>query len=370
MDIVFDEKGLVSITYRRHSNFHAHLRRGPLMEAIAPHIMRGLKYLLVMPNTGPIRTIEEAVAYYYELMEIAQKCGYEQLEPIMTLYRTEYITPDTVERIAKSSIVRAVKHYPHETNLTTGSGHGTSLLESSYQLDALQECGVPLLVHCETGRDSRGQKLHPRRGEAYMINETMRRVRDRHPKLRICIEHASTTSAIRFVKGDTSGNTVMTITPHHPNFNENDFGKLGAELKCKPIVQTRGNQEATLQFMISGDSRVIAGDDTAAHLSGTKRVSFEQAANGCFLAEQSAPFYAHAFLKAGAMDHRFERFMSLNGPRWWGLPEPDMDDTVTIVRSSNDMPPPIEVPKANDVVIPLGWKPRKKDGIHVGLAMK
>ncbi len=47
--------------------------------------------------------------------------------------------------------------------------------------------------------------------------------------------------------------------------------------------------------------------------------------------------------------------MSLNAPRWWGLPIPKDHDTVTFVREKTPPPAPIPVPELNDVVVALGW---------------
>jgi dihydroorotase len=337
------------------SNFHAHLRRDALMRAIAKHIMQHVKYLLIMPNTGPIKTMEQAITYYDELMQIAETEGLDKLQIIMTLYHTSAITPQIVEEIAKSGIVRAIKHYPPELGLTTGSGQGMALEDSHEMLSAMEECGVPLLGHFELGHDRFNRRVDPLDGEATMVEEKLWQLRDRYPRLRICFEHVSTWKGLEWVKADTSGNTVATVTPHHSSFSEDDFDKFGADLKCKPVVQTKDNQEAVREFMVSGDERAIAGDDTAAHISRKKYVEFSEAANGCYFAEQSTPLYARAFMDVGAMDQRFENFMSLNGPKWWGLPAPEADDTITIYSSSDDMPDPVDVPEENDVVIPLGW---------------
>jgi dihydroorotase len=373
MQVILDKDGgFLSATFRRPSNFHAHLRRDALMRAIAKHIMRYVLYLLIMPNTGPIRTMEDAIKYYGELMRLARRGGFHELKLIMTLYHTSDLTTKTIEKMARSTIVRAVKHYPPAPGATTGSGvAGAMELEDSDDLFwAMADNNIPLLGHFEAVVDKYNTPLDPRDGEATMVKEKLWRLRDRHPKLRICFEHMSTAAGVEWVEADTSGYTACTITPHHPNFNENDFPELGPDLKCKPIVNRPADQEAVARIMVSGDRRAIAGDDTAAHPSKTKHVGFEKAANGCYLAEQSIPLHARAFIRAGAMDQRFENFMSLNGPAWWGLPPPDENDTVTLERSDDDMPDPVIVPEIDDVVVPLGWKSNPADRLRIGLAMK
>jgi dihydroorotase len=371
MQVIRDHDGTItSITLRRISNFHAHLRRDAMMRAISRHIMRHVLYLLVMPNAGPIRTMEEAIAHHDELMEYAKREGFDRLKLLMTLYHTRDITPAVIEQIAKSSVVYAVKHYPSEPGLTTGSGGGAPLEESDEMLCAMEDTGVPLLGHFELGYDKYNVKLDPLLGEATMVKEKLWRLRDRHPRLKICFEHISTIEGIEWVKADTSGNTVATITPHHPLLNHNDIKTVGEDALCKPILQTPENQFGTAEFMVSGDPRAISGNDSAGHPSKMKYVTGARPAYGCFLTEQSVPFYASVFIKHGAMDQRFENFMSLNGPRWWGLPPPDDNDTITIVKSDDDMPEPVQVPEMDDVVVPLGWKPNPVERIHVGYAVQ
>ena len=364
---------ILSATFLRPSNFHAHLRRGPLMRAIAKHIMRYVKYLVVMPNTGPIRTVDEARNYFNELMEIAEEEAFNQLALIMTVYHTPALTIREIDRIAASTIVRAVKHYPPTAGTTTGSGFGIRLgdPQSDEQFRRMAEWRIPLLGHFEDVEDKYGRKLHPRDGEAHFVREKLWRFRERHPDLRICFEHASTVEAIEFVKADTSGNTFMTVTPQHSLCTEAIFNRSWANhAKCKPVLQSEGDRAAIEEFITSGDRRVGAGDDTAAHLLETKVGSFEAAANGAFWTWHGITAYANVFEKAGALDDRFEAFMSLNGPRWWGLTSPRADDTITLYRETErDLPDPVPVPEEGDVVLPFGWS-EASDRLRIGWAIR
>lgn len=364
---------IVSATFLRPSNFHAHLRLGEMMRAIAKHLMQYVLYLLVMPNSQPIRTIAQALAYYEELMTIARDETFTQLKLIMTLYHTADITAEVIEQIAHSTIVRAIKHYPPAPGVTTGSGHGIPLDDprSKAQFRIMAQYGVPLLGHFESVEDNHGNKLHPRDGEAHFVREKLWRFRDENPNLRICCEHSSTIEMIEFVKADTSGNTFMTVTPHHSLCSEHDFGFSWANhLKCKPIVQTPDNRDAIVEFITSGDERVGAGDDTAAHLKSLKDQDFDKAPNGAFWTWHGITASAWVFEHAGTFDERFERYMSLNAPKWWGLPPPSEDDTITIYEEVEwDIPGLIEVPQMNDYVVPLGWS-EQNDRLRIGFAIR
>ncbi len=361
---------LLYFDFLRPSNFHAHLRQKELQSAIAKHIMKHMFYLLVMPNDGPIATMEQAMERYKQLIEIAQKEGFNQLQLLMTLYDTPAITPAVIEDIARSNIVFAVKHYPPHPGITTGSGHGRPLEESDRMLKAMEACNVPLLGHFEATHDEHNRLLPPEQREGYYVDHKLWRLREKYPNLRTCCEHASTKKMVEFVQADTSGRTGMTVTPHHPLMHNRTFKRSWASLaKCAPVLKGPEDQDAILEFVTSGDTRAWAGDDTAAHLFETKNRAFDDCANGCWIpADLSIALYALAFMNEGALDDRFARFMSLNGPEWWGLKTPAEDNLIRVHRTvKGDVPSPIPVDAENDIVVPLGWSKDRTDRLHIGL---
>ena len=360
---------VLSIVMPRPSNFHAHLRTEELMRAIAKDIMRWVKYLLVMPNTGPIDTVEKVVAYYGVLMELADSLG---LKPalIMTVYLSDKLTPAMVERLARLPFKVAVKYYPPHPGATTGSGQGVPLSEVRASLKVMAQSGIRLLGHFESVHDKDGRGLTEQVREDYFMRYEFPRLRDENPDLLINIEHASTRCAVERVREDTSGKTTCGITPHHmfltlPELKEKSWANHG---QCRPQVKGPEDVAACLEFAMSGDRRAHLGDDTAAHLSKTKEGPFDQVSCGCWL-PHSLALYAFAFEKAGALDDRFVAFACHNGPDTWGLPRPANDDTVTLVSDFVcDIPEPTPVPEKNDVVIPLGWT-QVGDRLKVGLRL-
>jgi dihydroorotase len=136
-----------------------------------------------------------------------------------------------------------------------------------------------------------------------------------------------------------------------------------------PIPKGPDDVAACREFATSGNERAIAGDDTAAHLSRTKHGAFGGASNGAFWTAHAIAGYARAFMRAGALDDRFEQFMSLNGAKWRSLEIPDNDDVITISREpEHDIPPPIGVVGESDVVIPYGWT-TENDKLYLGFAV-
>lgn len=324
------------------------------MRAVTPHLARHVRYALAMPNTGPIRTISEMMDYRDQLYGIALREVDHEIDFVMTLYLTDWITPAVVEEMARLDFPCAIKYYPPEPGATTGSGAGLPLEQCGDVLRAMEVNGVRLLGHFESVRNNDGVELPHELREGSMVSEVLWKFRDQYPDLLHSFEHASTAKAVEYVKADTSGNTVMTVTPQHSLFIAPDLDHLDTGLKCMPIVKTEEDREAIVAFITTGDARAIAGDDSAPHLHSKKRLPFADAASGCWL-PHAIELYATVFDHANALDERFESFMSLNGPTWWGLPLPDEDDTIDIVRKKGQVPEPVLIPGTDDMVTALGW---------------
>lgn len=331
-----------------------------MMHAVAKFILRHVRYALAMPNNGPIRTIEEALEYHAMILGAGAFGLNRKVEVIVTLYFTGLLTPRVIQRIKEVEeqlgIRIEVKYYPPEPGATTGSGHGIPLDAGHETLLEMQMLGVPFLLHAESVYDRHGRELPDEERESHMIENVMWQFRDKYPRLRHSIEHASTKEAVRYVEGDPSGNTFMTVTPQHSLFIGDDFHELGTDLKCKPIVKSLEHVVVVVKFITSGDKRAGAGDDTAPHPHKKKLTAFEEAANGCWL-PHALELYAEVFDRQKALDHRFERFMSLNAVEWRGLAPPDEDDTIRIIRKKGPIPAPVPIPGADDVIASLGWGP-------------
>lgn len=353
----------------RPSNFHAHLRQEELMRAVAYQIMRWVRYLLVMPNSGPIDTIKKVIAYYEELTELAELNG-TPVTLVMTVYFTEKLTSKVIEQLARLPFRCEVKWYPPHRGATTGSGHGIHFREAPETLEAMTDFGIRFLGHFESVEDRYGHPLPHKEREGYFMQNEFPWIRDQFPDLQICIEHASTKLAVEAVMDDPWGKTVCTITPQHLLFTEEDLRVRSWKnhLKCMPFVKTAEDREALIRLATSGDQRAILGDDTAPHPSRAKSGTFEDAACGCWL-PHSLSLYIMAFKMAGALDERFIKFACLNGARWRGLPLPDPTDRICVRREVEyDVPNPTLIPETDDVVIPLGWTD-EADRIKIGHAL-
>jgi len=356
------------VIFRTPSNFHAHLRTEAIMRAIAHDLMRAVKYLLVMPNDGLIDSPGKVTARFQELISLAEEL---EVNPwfVMTVYLTPNVTPQVIEELARLPFRVEVKYYPPEQGATTGSGHGLPLTEAGETLRAMAECGMPLLGHFESVKNKKGQELPHNMRETYFAREWFPWLREENPNLFISFEHVSTREGVICIERDDSGRTIGTFTPHHAMLPIEDLMRLSwANFgKCMPIPKGVDDVNACREFVISGDPRAAFGDDTAAHLMRTKQGSFAEAANGAFWTAHSIAAFAKVFEEAGALDERFENFMSINGAKWRGLPLPKENELIKISRiDGKGVPPPIYVPERDDVIVPLGWT-IADDGLDIGL---
>ena len=382
--ITFDDRGNITITTRRPTCTHAHARKGALLRAIVPDLIRHNKYVLMMPNNGYdndedgkgiTATMQGAYRVYHEIMDVKAKHGIKTFEfPLMTLYLTDLITPAVVEQIAQSKFVFAIKSYPAHGG-TTNSGRGIPFDECDDVIKAMIRCNVQLLVHAEDVHDEHGRVLPFKDREGHCVKHRLRPFREKYPDLRLHGEHASTIEMFELMEEDKTGKTTLGVTPHHLFLNDEAYKKVNANLaRNMPYLKGKAHQEKAIDVVTSGNPNVDAGSDHAAHLYKYKHpgVPFEEAACGCSLPHAHA-MYAKVFYDRKALDHRFVEFTALRGPKRFGLPPPAEDDVITIrADTEHDIPDPTPVPEENDVVAHLGWTedPKHPDRMKIGLAAK
>lgn len=353
----FDDAGNIEwLSMPQMSNWHAHLRTGLLGLGIGPETMRPWKYLVVMPNTGPIDTIDKMDGYRKKLIGIRDRAELKT-EFIMTIYFTEKLTPDVVKQMAKLPFHSAVKYYPPHAGATTGSGLGIPLTDARAKetLRAMETHGIRLLGHFESVFDIHGNELPQEQREDYFMEHEFMPLREAYPNLHITIEHATTAAAIRRVRDDSTGKTICGITPQAMLLVRKDLDSLswGVHAKCMPIAKTPEDRDAVREFALSGDFRAHLGDDTAAHPSKSKLVPFAHATSGCYLPHSPA-LYVDIFHKYDALPN-LVKFACDNGAHSWGLPTPERGALEAITfRGKPSVLHPTLIPDTEDVVIPFG----------------
>jgi dihydroorotase len=338
------------ITITRPDDWHLHLRDGAAMQAVLPDTVRRFGRAIVMPNLRPpVTTTAQAQAYRQRIFDALPADA--KFEPLMTLYLTDKTTADEIRLAKASDIVHGVKLYP--AGATTNSDSGvTNIGHCVEALAAMEELGLPLLVHAEvTDAD-----IDVFDRERIFIERNMIPLIARFPNLRVVFEHITTSEAAEFVAG-ASSNVAATITAHHILMNRNAMfaGGMRPHHYCLPVLKREEHRLALVKAAISGGPKFFLGTDSAPHAKSTKEASCGCA--GMYTAHAGIELYAEAFEVAGALD-KLEGFASFYGADFYGLPR--NKEKITLVKESWQVPDSLPFP--DDALVPLragesiGWK--------------
>ncbi|BBE52073.1 Dihydroorotase [Ferriphaselus amnicola] len=339
-----------TLTLTRPDDWHLHLRDDALMASVLPDTARQFARAIVMPNLRPpVTTTEQAVAYRERILA-ALPAGMK-FEPLMTLYLTDNTSADEIRKAKASGIVHAVKLYP--AGATTNSDAGVTDLRKTYAaLEAMQECGLPFLVHGEV--TSADIDIFDR--EAVFIERVMQPLMRDLPELRVVFEHITTKDAAEYVAA-APANVAATLTPQHLLYNRNAMlvGGIRPHFYCLPILKRETHREALVKAATSGSPKFFLGTDSAPHAQHTKENACGCA--GCYSAHAAIELYAEAFEAADALD-KLEAFASFHGPDFYRLPR--NTDTITLRREEWHMPHTVEFGGSNLVPLKAGEKMKWK----------
>jgi dihydroorotase len=341
-----------SLTIRRPDDWHLHLRDGAMMAGVigwsADHIARAI----IMPNlVPPVVTGADAAAYRERILVVVPEGA--AFEPLMTLYLTETTDPEDVAAAAASGLIKAVKLYPAGATTNSASGVG-DFGRVAGVLERMAEIGLPLCVHGEVTDPE--VDIFDR--EAVFIDRVLDPLRRRTPGLNVVMEHVTTSDGIDYVRSAATG-LAATLTTHHLIINRNHIlaGGIRPHYYCLPIAKRESHRLAVRQAATSGDARFFSGTDSAPHTDPLKEAACGCA--GCFTAPNSLSCLAHVFEDDGALD-QLERFVSLNGPAFYGMPV--NQDTITLVKQPDPMAYPAKIETgAGPVTVfdpgfPLRWR--------------
>jgi dihydroorotase len=333
----------------RPDDWHLHLRDGDVLAHVAPFTARQFARAIVMPNLKPaVTTVKQAVAY---VDRIVAAVGESDFEPLMTLYLTDDTSAEEIVAADKSCFIKAVKLYP--AGATTNSSEGvTDIRKCDAALEAMQDAGLPLLVHGEVT----DPHIDVFDREKAFIDRVLMPLMNRFPKLKIVFEHITTTDAVDFVL-NTRSNIGATVTPHHLMLNRNAMfeGGMRPHNYCLPVLKRERHRQALLHAATSGNPKFFLGTDSAPHTKNNK-----ESACGCagiFSAHAAIEMYATVFDEQNALD-KLEAFASFHGPDFYGLPR--NTDTITLKKEAWVVPE--SYPIADQTLIPmmagetLNWK--------------
>ena len=336
----------LSIT--RPDDWHLHLRDGAQLRSVLADTAARFARAIVMPNLKPpVVTVAGALAYRERILAALPEGA--RFDPLMTLYLTPATTPAEIELLARTPEVVAIKLYP--AGATTNSEAGVASLDPMTPVfEAMATHGVPLLIHGE----STDPQVDVFDREASFVAGPLTRLRERHPELKIVLEHITTAEAVAWVRS-AGERTAATITVHHLLYNRNALfvGGVRPHFYCLPVLKRERHRQALIEAATSGEPRFFLGTDSAPHPRGGK-----EAACGCagiYSAHAAIELYAEVFEAAGALD-RLEGFASWFGPDFYGLPR--NRERVALVREDWTVPSELEFGEATLVPLRAGERVR------------
>jgi dihydroorotase len=249
-------------------------------------------------------------------------------------------------RKAKAEGIIGFKLYP--AGATTNSDAGVTDIKHCYKaLEAMQEVGMPLLVHGEVTH----AEIDIFDREAVFIDAVLEPLRKDFPELKIVFEHITTKQAAQYVRDAATGgkNTMAaTITPQHLLMNRNAIfsGGIRPHNYCLPVLKREEHRVALMEAATSGNPRFFLGTDSAPHAKGDKEAACGCA--GCYSAFNALGLYAEAFESVGKLD-KLEGFASFFGPDFYHLPR--NSKKITLTKQAQKIP--AELPLGNDTIVPL-----------------
>lgn len=329
------------LTITRPDDWHLHLRDGAVLKDTVPATARIFARAIAMPNLVPPVTTTALALSYRERILVARPEG-SNFQPLMTLYLTNNTSPEEIRAAKASGHVYGCKLYP--AGATTNSDSGVTDVANIYPaLEAMQEVGLPLLVHGEVT----ASHIDIFDREAEFIERVLKPLIERMPNLRVVFEHITTAQAAEFVRS-AGDNVAATITVQHLMLNRNDMlvGGMRPHHYCLPVLKREIHRKALVEAAISDSGKFFLGTDSAPHTKDNK-----ESACGCagmYTAPAAIEWYAEIFEEAGALD-KLEGFASHYGPDFYGLPR--NTDTITLVKEPWQMD--VDLPLANDRIVPF-----------------
>ena len=332
---------LTTLKLTRPDDWHVHLRDGVVLSDVVPHTARQFARAIVMPNLKPpVVNTALAMAYRERILD-AVPVGVN-FEPLMTLYLTDNTPPDEIRRATESGFVKGVKLYP--AGATTNSDAGvTDLQHCMRTLEAMQETGLPLLIHGEV--TDHAVDVFDR--EAMFIDRVLQPLRKSLPELRVVFEHITTKEAADYVR-DAEGDIAATITAHHLMYNRNAIfqGGIRPHYYCLPVLKREIHRQALVEAATSGSPRFFLGTDSAPHPKGLKEHACGCA--GCYTALHAMELYAEVFESVDALD-KLEGFASFYGADFYRLPR----NLAHVTLQKHDWTIPQELTLGDTTLVPL-----------------
>ncbi|MEJ0021537.1 MAG: amidohydrolase family protein [Candidatus Doudnabacteria bacterium] len=299
------------ITIPAPDDWHAHYRDEPMLSDVAPFSATQFKRVVAMGNVPAITTVEKAIAYNLRTNAVTKPYGSHTL---VSPKITDLTTPDLAQAFWEAGFPR-LKFYPE--GATTASSDGISNIAVLFPtFEVMQDRNMVLQIHGECPATWEWVDVSRRE---MMFLPLVQLVADNFPKLRIVLEHISTSAAVAFIE-DAAETVGATVTIHHLLDTMNDVrGGLGDPHRmCKPEIKGRADRDALRMLVFYKKlRRVFFGSDSAPHRLGSKHS--DQICSGVFSAPVLMPKLLDLFQRYSDGESLID-FTWAFGADFYGLP--------------------------------------------------
>ena len=268
------------------------VHKGTIASESAAAVAGGITSYMEMPNVSPATTNLEALEQKYAIARQGSQANYAFYLGATedNLYQIKAIDP---------SVVCGVKVF-------MGASTGNLLVENPTALEAIfRESPVLIATHCESG------PVMQKNMQPYIDNNRTPAITD-HPIIRnaeacyasssyavelarkydsqLNVLHITTAKELSlFEAGPTAGKKITAeACVHHLWFCDDDYARLGNQIKCNPAIKSADDRAALLQAVRNNQIDIIATDH-APHTWEEKQNPYPKAPAGL-------PLVQHALL--------------------------------------------------------------------------
>lgn len=252
----------------------------------------GVTSFMEMPNTQPPTLTQELLENKYQIAAKKSLANYSFFMGASNDNLEEVLKTDTEN-------VCGVKVF-------MGSSTGNMLVDDTRTLENLfQKCPTLIATHCEDEQTIRtneaifhekyGNQIpfaaHPeiRSVEACLKSSTLAVDLARKYNTRLHILHISTAEETNLFDNSLplrEKRLTSEACVHHLYFNADDYGRLGASIKCNPAIKEKHHQDAILEALLADKIDIIATDH-APHTTKEKKASYLKSPSGLPLVQHS-----------------------------------------------------------------------------------
>lgn len=276
-------------------DIHTHMRtpgfefKEDLVTGSNSALAGGITTAVCMPNTKPALDTPETIKALQNQIKTQSKINIEIISAI-------------TKGIAGKELADMKAN--HALGSVGFSDDGRTTMNDDYMMDAFQiaeECGVPIITHCEDHDKSDLYKDQPAPPELEytIVKRDIDLCVEANGRLHIC--HISTKEGVAYVKEAKEKGLKVTceVAPHHFAITQEEINPLDPYTKVNPPIRTSDHKEAIIKGIVDGTIDVIATDHAPHEKDSKEGRKFSEASFGITGFETSLALSYTLLVKAG-----------------------------------------------------------------------